>query len=409
MKPRCQNILGWLTGITATVAALAAMALPADADQNTYQMKIGKDDINVDVKNARQGNVYVAKTDTVRDDLVTRDGSITVDGVVEGDVAALGGTVAINGSVDGDVAAFGGGVAVGEQAHVTGKIAAFGGSIELLGKAGDDLACFGGSVNLGPKAEVDGDIATMGGVVDQKPGAKVGGEIKNIHFRMFERFLPGGVHSFDYRHQEPPPVVRAVTQTVRFLLALVVIAVIGLLLLLVVLLFPGQVERIANSIQNDFWTSAGAGMLIEVAIFPALLLMVISILGIPLIPVALLLLAAAVVMAYAAFGLLVYRKLTVSAGWTARGLVPCVMIGYLALNVLYIAAALIRIIPHVGFLAGLLTAVNILVTWFGLTIGLGAVWRTRFGTRSVTLPIPAVTPPAPPPPVQIESGRSGIA
>jgi two-component system sensor histidine kinase KdpD len=44
-----------------------------------------------------------------------RGGSITVDGVVEGDCAALGGSVTVNGSVEGDVAAFGGGVAVAER------------------------------------------------------------------------------------------------------------------------------------------------------------------------------------------------------------------------------------------------------------------------------------------------------
>lgn len=424
-----QNIPTWLAWILSALIALAALGRPAlgqeknvrtklldkqttikimglaDPDShNPYKVKIGDNDINVDAKNARQGNVYIAKTDTIEDDLVTRGGSITVDGVVEGDCAAMGGSITVNGSVEGDVAAFGGGVSVAEKASVGGKIASFGGSLDILGKAGD-LACFGGSISLGPKAEIDGDVASMGGTVDKKPGAKVNGEVKNLSFGMFDQFIPGAIHGAESLSEPPRPANRVL----GFFAALIVLAAIGFLVLLVSLFFPRHIEKMADSIRGDFWTSAGAGMLIEIALFPALVLMIVSILGIPLIPIAVLLLLAAVLMAYAAFGLVAFRKLTHAIDPARYGTVAAIMLGYLMLNALYLAASLIRIAPHMGFLAGLFTAINVLVTWFGLTVGLGAVWRTRFGTRNVALPAPSAPPVPPAPPTEIESGRSGIA
>ncbi|MDI6739809.1 MAG: polymer-forming cytoskeletal protein [Candidatus Edwardsbacteria bacterium] len=407
MNMHRQNIptrRGGLAWITTALIALSCFAGPALSDRGTYKVKVGDHDIRVDAKHARQGNVYIAKTDTVEGDLVSRGGSITVNGVVQGDCAALGGTVAVNGSVEGDLAAFGGGVSVAENGAVGGSIAAFGGSIDLLGKAGDDLACFGGSIALGPKSEVDGDVASLGGAIDKKPGAKVAGEVKTLSFGMFDQFIPGAIQIAEPWSKPPGPAHRAL----GFVTALIVVAAIGFLLFLVALFFPKHIERMSESIQRDFWTSAGAGMLIEMAIFPALLLMIISILGIPLVPIAVLLLLAAVLMAYAAFGLVVFRKLAHAVDPARYATIAAIMLGYLLLNALYLAASLIRIVPHMGFLAGLFTAINILVSWFGLTVGLGAVWRTRFGARSEILPVPPAAP-TPPAPTEIESGRSGIA
>ncbi|MCU0606456.1 MAG: polymer-forming cytoskeletal protein [Candidatus Edwardsbacteria bacterium] len=376
----------------------------ADPDSHgAFNVKIGDNDINVDAEDTRQGNVYVAKGDTVNDDLVTRGGSITVDGVVQGDCAALGGSIAINGSVTGDVAAFGGSVTVADKAVVGGSIASFGGSVDIMGRS-EDVACFGGSVSLGPTAKVDGDVASMGGTVDRKPGAEVSGEIKNISFGMLDQFIPGAIHNIDSFHRPPRP--RPMARAMGFVGALLVAAGIGLLVLLTSLFFPRQVEKVAAAVQDDFWTSAGVGMLIQMALFPGLVLMVVSILGIPLVPVAVMLLLGALLTAYAAIGLVVFRKLARDAAPGRYGTAAAAMLGYLMLNVLYLAASLLRIVPHTGFIAGLFIAINVLVTWFGLTLGLGAVWRTRFGTRSAALPVPPATPA---PPAQVESGSTGIA
>ena len=390
-----QNAPTWLAWLLALLAA-ASFAGRALADDPAYDMQIGNHVIKVNSKDARQGNVYIARKDTVKDDLVTRGGSITVDGVVEGDCAALGGSVSVNGTVDGDVAAFGGGVAVAESAKVTGQIASFGGSLDIRGTAGDDLACFGGSVNLGPKATVDGDVASMGGTVKKADGARVKGEIKNLSLGALDQFIPGAVQQVQPWQERPHPEHRVM----GFVTALVVVAAIGFLVLLVALFFPRHIERMAGAIEHDFWTSAGIGMLFEVALGPALLMMVVSILGIPLIPIAVLLLLGAVLMAYAAFGLTVFRKLTHAIDPTRYSTIAAILLGYVIINVLYLAASLVRILPALGFVSGLFIAINVLVTWFGLTIGLGAVWRTRFGTRSenVPAPLPPAVPPAPQPP-----------
>lgn len=430
MNRHRQNIPAWLAWAASLLLAAASLARPAVGDeravraklpdqqsaikvvgvaaadsQGAFNVKIGDDDITVDAEEARRGNVYVAKGDTVEDDLVTRGGSITVDGVVQGDCAALGGSITVNGSVDGDVAAFGGGVTLAEAGEVDGSIAAFGGSLDVKGSAGNDLACFGGSIDLGPKARVDGNVASMGGTVNKADGAVVKGEVKNLSFGMLDQFIPGAIHNID-RFERPPRPPQPWSRAMGFVRTLIVAAGIGFLVLLAALFFPRQVERVATAVQDDFWTSAGVGMLIQMALFPGLVLMIVSILGIPLVPVAGMLLLAALLMSYAAIGLVVFRKLAHDAAPGRYGTVAAAMIGYLLLNALYLAASLLHVVPHTGFLVGLFIAINVLVTWFGLTIGLGAVWRTRFGTRSAALPVP----PAPPaPPTQIESGGTGIA
>ncbi|HTY07796.1 MAG TPA: hypothetical protein VMF29_01400 [Candidatus Edwardsbacteria bacterium] len=394
MAQHRQNFQTWLAWLLALLAA-ASFAGRALADDQSYDMQIGDHVIKVNSKDARQGNVYVARKDTVKDDLVTRGGSITVDGVVQGDCAALGGSVSVNGKIDGDVAAFGGGVAVAESAAVGGQIASFGGSLDIKGSAGDDLACFGGSITLGPKAKVGGDVADMGGTVKKADGAKVEGEIKNLSFGMLDHFIPGAIQSAQPWQQQPRPAHRAL----GFVTALVVVAAIGFLVLLVSLFFPKNIERMSASIEGDFWTSAGAGMLIEIALGPALILMIVSILGIPLVPIAVLLLLGAVLMAYAAFGLTVFRKLTHAIDPARYSTIASIVLGYVLLNVLYLMASLLHIVPHLGFLTGLFLAINILVTWFGLTVGLGAVWRTRFGTRTETVAVPQPPAPVAPPAV----------
>ncbi len=46
-----------------------------------------------------------------------------------------------------------------------------------------------------------------------------------------------------------------------FVRALIVAVGIGFLVLLTALFFPRQVEKVAAAVQDDFWTSAGVGML----------------------------------------------------------------------------------------------------------------------------------------------------
>lgn len=367
------------TAVAAMIVPLAAMLLagPAWAQSEKIDVKIGGKSIAVESKDVRQGDVHIAKGDTFGQDLVAKNGNITVDGVVDGDCVAYGGSLVINGEVIDAVASFGGPVQV--SGRVGGDLASFGGPVTVSGMIDGDMASFGGPVKLTATAVVDGDIAVMGAQVDRSDSAQVKGEITNISLGMMNRFLPGAVNVAQRR----TPLFRLT----KFFIALVWVAASALLVLLTSLFFPRNVERIARAVELDIWKSVGVGLLAQVAVIPGIILMAVSILGIPLIPLAILAFIAAAVLGFAGFCLLAAQRLFAAGHRPAAATVPMAMIGFLALNALLLAGHLINI-PGAPFtvLGWILVIANFSLLWFASTVGLGAVWSTRFGSRDESVP-----------------------
>jgi hypothetical protein len=364
--------------------ALTALILsgPAWAQPERIDVKVGGKSIAVESKDVRIGDVYVAKNDTFDGDLVAKNGNVTVDGVVDGDCVAFGGAMVINGEVLGDAAVFGGPVQV--NGGIKKDLAAFGGPVTVLGTIGGELASFGGPVKLLASAVVDGDIAVLGGQVEQSDSAQVKGEITNISLGMMNRFLPGAISVA----QRKTPLLRIT----RFFMALAWVAASALLVLLASLFFPLGVSRIARSVEIDIWKSIGIGLLAQVGVIPGLLLMAVSILGIPLIPLAILAFIAACVLGFAGFCLLAAKRLFAASHRQPPGTVASAMIGFLTVNALLLAGHLINIPgPPFTVLGWILIIANFTILWFAVTVGLGAVWSTRFGSKDEAVkPAPVV-------------------
>jgi len=357
------------------LAAAFLLARPAWAEPEQVEVKVGGKSISVHSKDVRHGDVYVAKGDTFGEDLVTKGGTITVDGVVDGDCVAYGGALIVNGEVLGDAASFGGPVEVKGRIH--GDLASFGGPVTVSGVIDGEMASFGGQISLLGTAVVDGNIAVMGSQVDRADSAKVGGEITNISLGMMNRFLPTAVSVA----QRKTPVVRLVS----FLISLAWVAASALLALLVSLFFPRNVERIARAVELDIWKSVGIGLLAQVAVIPGIILMAVSILGIPLIPLAILVFIGAVVLGFTGFCWMAARRLLSSSQRPPMGTVVTTMLGFLALNALLLAGQLVNIPgPPFTVLGWIMIIANFSLLWFASTVGLGAVWSTRFGSRDET-------------------------
>lgn len=361
-----------IAALAAALLAAVLLARPAWAQAEQIDVKVGKKTIAVQSKDVRVGDIYVAKNDTFRGDLVAKGGSVTVDGVVDGDCVAFGGAMAVNGAVTGDAASFGGPVKI--AGNIEGDLASFGGPVTVDGRVGGELASFGGPVNLLATAVVDGDVSVMGAQVERADSAQVGGEINNISLGMVDRFLPGAVRVA----QKRSPISRLIS----FIIALSWVAASALLVLLTSLFFPLGVSRAARAIEIDIWKSIGIGLLAQVAVIPGVILMTVSILGIPLIPLAILAFIAACVLGFAGFCLLAARRLFSASQRRLPGTVASVMIGFLMLNALLLAGHLVNV-PGAPFtvLGWILIIANFSLLWFAVTVGLGAVWSTRFGSR----------------------------
>lgn len=352
-----------------------------DGDSDTtYKFKIGEKEVEIDSKNAKVGNIYVGPADTINDDVVTKGGSITVDGMVNGDCVTFGGGVTVNGTVMHDVAAFGGATMV--AGTVKGDVATFGGNVSIDGTVDGDVAAFGGMVKLGPKSSVGGDIATVGGTVDRADGAQVSGEIKNVDLGMLNQFIPGLVGSAHFAHKKP-----VAGRAIKFFVVFFMLAGLGILVTLLGVFFSKPIERITHIIETDFWKSAGIGFLVQISLAPALVFMAVSILGIPLIPLAVLLVVAGILMSIASFGVIINQKFLHAVNKPPMNTLPAVVLGFVLLHSLFLLGTLINIAGSpLTALGVIFIIINFIVLWCGVTVGLGAVWTTRLGTRDQAPP-----------------------
>lgn len=352
-------------------------------------------------------DVMVGANETLRGDVVT-DKSITVLGVLQGDCVSLGGPIAVKGKVAGDLVSFGGPVALSGAVH--GDLVSIGGNVETSGLIEGDLVAIGADMTLKPGTTVQGDVSTIGGRVDQAAGVSVHGQMTSVTPSMLKRVLPQMMRfagESRRRGNAEGPLSKTLSAAlfggllgVGLLIFCSLLLLGALLLVLPAIFFPKNVENVAREMTVNFWKSAGIGALIVMALFPAFLAMLISIMGIPLIPLAVMLLVAAKVLGFCGFSLVLARRFFEGIKHPApASLIAQVCVGYALLAaVLFVGHAL----PVLGWL---LTLTGLIVAAFGVLLGLGAVWSTRMGANFAPAPapqpqVPPVQPapaPAPPP------------
>ncbi|ELY28078.1 bactofilin family protein [Haloferax volcanii] len=184
-------------------------------------------------------------------------GAVVVDEgeTVDGDLDAVGGTVVVAGTVTGDVSATAGTVLVTETGVVNGNLDAVAGSATLEGSVGGSLAYDAATATVDAAAVVDGgvrqvdDLAVAAPVVAGTP--------------------------FQFGQFEGPVIPGWVVSGYWFLANFVVGAII-------VLVAPGFAGRVTGLGTKQAVRSGGVGLLAIVAIPIVLLLLLLTIVGIPL-------------------------------------------------------------------------------------------------------------------------------
>lgn len=363
----------------------------------------------------KHDDIVVAKGQAMNGDIAT-DKSITVEGVLNGDAMSLGGgTVTVSGEITGDLVSMGGPVYI--PGRVRGDVSSIGGPVDVSGRVHGNLSAIGGKVTLSGEGQVDGEISSLGGGVEKGPRAVHKGTINSFSAgalkgtlsralstaRSAARIHPGPGDRRNWRTEtrvwstDFSKIQAGDFKTLSWFIAAWA-AVIGIMLAAGVLLvtlpavfFPDNVQKVHAAINGDVWRACAIGALILVGLFPGLLLMIVSILGIPLAPFALILFAAAAVLGLSAFSVIVQARFF--DGIRKAG--PAGLPGRAAAGAALVAALLFigKMVPLVG---GMLVLVAMMLLAFGIMTGLGAAWMTRMGTRAFT---PAAPPAAPVPPV----------
>lgn len=198
---------------------------------------------------------------TVDGDLEAFGGDVLVEGEVTGNVDAFAGNVRITGEVAGEVSAAAGNVVVAEGATV-GSLSAAAGNVAVEGTVAGDVDAFAGSVTLGPEASIEGDL-TYGGELNQHPDAEVAGTVTEES--------PAAPTPLGEVPALPPWLGPLYWTLVNLLLGAVLLAV-----------FPRFSDGVAATARAETLKSGGVGLVALVGIPVALVLVAVTVVGIPL-------------------------------------------------------------------------------------------------------------------------------
>ncbi|WP_435072925.1 cell shape determination protein CcmA [Halorubrum sp. HHNYT27] len=349
--------------IRRTVAVLAVVALlfPLATGVTTAQSVQGASGaIIVDEGETVNGIEGVAGTiivrGTVDGDLSGAAGSIhvTESGRVAGNIQAAAGTLGIDGTVGGSVEAGAGSFELTDSGRIGGSLDVGGGSINIDGAVGGDVRAGADSIVIGPNADVGGEFRYDAGTFTQSPDATVaGGVVEDPGLRGDTGITFGPA---------------AVPAWVGSAYGVVVNLALGAVLLLV---FPRFSRDVADRAGSDALVSGVVGAAVLIGTPILLVLVAITLIGIPLALVGAVAYAVALwigsVYGRYALGSWLLDRLDRSNRWVA-----------LLLGVLAVAA--IGFVPWIGGL------VDLIVLLLGLgAFGVGLFDRYR-GRRSQRVP-----------------------
>ena len=296
-----------------------------------------------------------------------------------------------------EVVRIGGSVSVAADESIRGDVVVILGNAKIDGHVEGELVVVGGSATLGPEADIGRDITVVGGRLSRDPKATVRGGINEVG--PGEIAWAGGdwmnLGDWDWNP------MRGLYPIARLTGTLVRLALLMLLASLVMFVARTPVEQIADRVATDPVKSWVVGFLAQILFVPVLVMTIvvlaISIIGIPLlllVPVAIFAGIVALLVGFTGvsyhLGRLLQQKVDALRGRpyaaTFAGIV-------LVLSPLLIArlVGLIGFVDDFGFMVGMLVGVGVLLEYMAWTAGLGAAALARFG-RTASPPVVAQTP-----------------
>jgi cytoskeletal protein CcmA (bactofilin family) len=290
-------------------------------------------------------------------------------------------------SMNGDLLVFGGSATIEEGATVNGSVVLFGGNLTVNGTVTGDVAITGGSASLGAAAHISGNLTTVAASLYRAKGSLVDGQIYNTA----TSWSTNGENGNNTQPVIPvipaiPPIKFQFQPLVSVLNAFGQSLGIAILAMLLMLFLAPHADRVAHAIIAQPLTAGGLGLLTAVVAPIAIVLSVVTLIGIPLALIIVIVLAAAGVFGWIAIGYEVGQRFTkaIHQNWH-----PALSAG-LGTFALTLVAKVLTGIP-------VLNCVGWLVPFLLSMAALGAVIMSRFGTQAVTAPITptAVVPTEP--------------
>ena len=265
-----------------------------------------------------------------------------------------------------NIVKIGGDVTV-ERNQKANNVIVLGGQVTVHGLVEHNVVVVSGSVVLANSAVVRGEVVCAGGVIVKGKGAQVFGDTTEINSANISSALTS--------------VLRGELEgwsLILNIISLCFFAVIFIIALLMTILIPRPLMAIAQEIQHHKVKSFSWGLLSTMMMVPFFMLLVISLIGITLIPLAFTLLLLAFILGYIAAGTLIGNFILLKIFRRQNnGIVGKTLLGLILLW-------LIAWIPYIGWLTKILA----------LTFGFGGVILALFSRRAQpsSPPLPPATP-----------------
>ena len=252
----------------------------------------------------------------------------------------------------------GGNVTVQTNQTVNDAVAVWG-NVTVMGHVQGDAVAVGGNIDLLPGSRVDGDAVAIGGKVNRQPGAVVGGTVTGLGPSLRLPFIGP-----NFGHMNRIPFLPFFNPFWIFMVAVASLFYL-VVSLVVALLFPDRVETIGAAILDQPGSTALYGFIAFLLVLPVTLILIVSCIGIPLVPIEFLILLAAKLVGRAGVGLAVGRKVGVGLNHPISSTLVAVLVGALIIG-------FIHLIPVIGWLVAFVLGI----------LGLGAVIMTGFGASA---------------------------
>lgn len=296
---------------------------------------------------------------TVNGSVYAAGSEVVVKGTVQGSLHAAGSRVAVEGKVGGSVYEAGNELSLSREATVGSTMVAFGSRYSQDGSVGSQAYLFGSSVNIdGP---IGGNTKIYASQITLGRGATINGDLKYVSDATISIANDGNIAGSVTKIQDPAP--QASQSTVLGMIGSLLFGLASSILLGIVAIsiVPGSFQAVTTWQQRNVAKSLLAGVGFAF-LFPVVLLVVaVSLIGLPLALTGLFAYLAVLLLGEVVTGYCIGRWLLKRDQYNLGTLFLQLLVGLALLKV-------IGIIPVVGGIVGFLAALS----------GIGAlVWRSK--------------------------------
>lgn len=308
---------------------------------------------SVNIAGTVNGDVFIGAqsvkvTGTINGNLHVAASAVELTGLVKGNVYAVGGSVLINGAkVGGSVLSAGGTVNMDGDTVVTGSVLAASGTLTLSSQVKRSVYAGAGTLTLGETAKIGKDFyyaaGNSQGEVNISPKAVILG---NTYKQIVDTSQKQA--SMAAARKEIPGVMNA-AKVFATVLSFVGVLIVGFLYFK---FFDSHFVGTVRILTESFWKSFGVGFLVSISFIPALIILLVTVVGIPVAGIAILMLILYSYLAKIVVGSALGNKLSQKMKWN-MSIYPAFAFGVFLIF-------LLKLVPVVGGLTGLV------VFWSGL-------------------------------------------